>query len=294
MVYYTTEWYGFDLWVKVIDHDGVAYDGSSHTVNVTLPDATTYQMDFDSSESATAGYYSYWFGLDEAPSPGEEDITFTVTDPDGNSSIVVDTVNILPLDPPDVNSFTPSNYYPVAEHITAFFDNVYVNGVLYEEFNITSIDELDEDRWQETNPDEAFIENQKLKLVKNNNNNQSDAGLLFEDPNTIDSIQAEITIDDVSSDKGSAYIEGVFYNNGTNDVLVHLIVKDNIVLYKVRELIVGDRLALIPLAEDTITTISSGATVVASISWDGTTLTFDVDGNSKTYTPVGTIEPPVT
>ena len=241
VIYSTATWHAFDFYVNIIDHDGVAYDGSSHVVTVTMPDATIYQMNFDGSESATVG--SYYYGIDigaEAPAPGVENITFTVTDVDGNTGTIIDTLTINPLAPPDESSFTPSNTNPVQEHITASFDNVYINGEpeLYEDFSISSINELDDSKWQYPNTVGMSIQDQMLKISRSNCIGNCDSSLKFMNSDAIDTIQADITIDSVSSDVPSAWIHGIFYNNGTNDVLATLAVKENEVLYLVRELIV--------------------------------------------------------
>ena len=46
------------------------------------------------------------------------------------------------------------------------------------------------------------------------------------------------------------------------------------------------------LAHDDLMVVSPGQTVTASISWDGSALTFGADGNQTTYTPQGTVKPP--
>jgi len=46
-----------DFWIKIVDYDGIADDGSSHTVTVTYPDATVKTLSFNyKSDDHTAGY----------------------------------------------------------------------------------------------------------------------------------------------------------------------------------------------------------------------------------------------
>ncbi|RLD68230.1 MAG: hypothetical protein DRI98_12050 [Bacteroidetes bacterium] len=290
----TAEYNWVDLWVKVVDHDGVAYDGSSHVVTATFPDSTVYQLELDSSDD---GYY-FGVGLEEPMAPGDYPITFTVTDPDGNIATFVDTMTVIALSPPNENTLTPSNQYPIQQHITASFDDVYVNGVLYEDFDVASFGELDQGNWEYVDYDDVYIQDQMLKITRNNCPGPCDSFLQFTAPASVNTIQAKIAIDSVSSHAPVAGIEGVFYNNGNHDVYANIMISKNefdenhVVRYHVFELIISDDfISMNSLAEGELMTVSPGTAVTASIDWDGADFTFDADGNTDVYTSVGDINP---
>lgn len=73
--------YGTDLLcsVRVIDHDGVSSDGSSHSVIVAFPNGDTYTPNFDYSVSSTSADYYVYVDL-QGNHPQSGDYTFTVTD----------------------------------------------------------------------------------------------------------------------------------------------------------------------------------------------------------------------
>jgi len=103
--------------VKVIDHDGVSKDGSSHSLKLTLPDGTVKSAwEFDSSENPISGYYSIYIG--GMPQPGP--YTFEVTDPDGKKSTAAETLDVNPLDPPDESTFMPANNSVTADTTPTF------------------------------------------------------------------------------------------------------------------------------------------------------------------------------
>jgi hypothetical protein len=89
------------LWIKVIDHDGIAYDGSSHQVTATF-NGETHPLYLSRSDSAFEAYYEYWDGATPAPAG---DYVFTVTDPSGNTATATDIRVEKSLAIPDQNSF---------------------------------------------------------------------------------------------------------------------------------------------------------------------------------------------
>jgi hypothetical protein len=213
-------WIGGDAFacsVKVIDLDGVAFDGSSHTLTVTAPDGFNFPdgqhvktVGFDFPDGPTAGYYWLHVG-GETPASGE--YTYTVTDPEGNQTTFVEQVDVNPLNGPDETSLTPSN---IDEYITATFDNVYVNGQLYETFTLTNINQLDPAKWRWIN--EVDIVDNRLEVDLNNSVGRAHGGIQFTHIEPITSVQADITVTSISDSptfKG-ARIAGTFFNDGSN------------------------------------------------------------------------------
>jgi len=109
VVTWSTTTFGTNLvcTVKVIDHDGISSDGSSHLVEVRFPDLMTYRPYFLRSESPTSAYYELYVNLGGNP-PQAGDYIFTVTDPAGNTGEFVDNLAVNPLAPPNEASFTPT------------------------------------------------------------------------------------------------------------------------------------------------------------------------------------------
>ena len=280
------------FFIRVVDHDGVAYNGNSHEVEVIFPDGTTTkQLGHSNPVSPTAGEYDFW----QAGSPQAGDYTFTVTDPEGNTGTHVDTLVVNPLEVPDEESLTPSLKNPTVESITATFDNVWVNGSLYEDFNsYTSIADIDLKKWEPWY-ENASIQGQKLSVTINDTIGRGNGGLAFKDPASIYSLRADISVPSISMDSSAGgRISGTFLNNGAGDISANIYVRNDRITYSVsldninsQETYHWDH-----LDGGQLMSVSLGQTVTVSITWDGTKLTFDADGNTAEYTPTGTFTPP--
>jgi len=129
---------GFDTWVKIVDHDGVAYNGASHTVSAVFLDQggnqlgqTQAQLNFQYAENGKAGYYGTWINFDmvNALPSFPAAIKFIVSDPDGKTGSTTDVLEGQPVTPPDNvaltctvagttptftwNAFTRANHYRI-------------------------------------------------------------------------------------------------------------------------------------------------------------------------------------
>ena len=51
---------GLGHWVKVVDHDGIAGDGSSHAVTVTYPEGPTKTLRFNHKMDTHSAVYEFW------------------------------------------------------------------------------------------------------------------------------------------------------------------------------------------------------------------------------------------
>ena len=90
------EWTNLDTYVKVIDHDGIAPDGSSHTVTLEFPDGIKENLFYDYSASPTVAYYYRSFG----GTPDDGEYIFRVVDPSDNSGQITDDLTVNLLAPP--------------------------------------------------------------------------------------------------------------------------------------------------------------------------------------------------
>lgn len=125
--------------VIVVDYDGISDDGSSHTVTVKYPEGQTKTLQFSYKTDAYHAVYHLWDSVDPSsdPSAYTGDYVYHVTDVStGESSEATDYLDVEPINPPDETTFSPKFESP--QSITAYFDNVYVNGSLYDDFNTGS------------------------------------------------------------------------------------------------------------------------------------------------------------
>ena len=90
---------------------------------------------------------------------------------------------------PDETSITPSN---IDHYIMATFDNIYVNGVLYENFNIANINQLDPSKWKW--PSQAAIVDDKLQFDLHDFVGRGHGGIAFTHIQPITSVQADTTV----------------------------------------------------------------------------------------------------
>ncbi len=295
-----TEDYGTALVcsVKVVDMDGVSSQGDrpSHQVTVTYPDGvTTRSLQYDVSDGPNAGWYSVYVNDGGTPPPAGEYV-FTVTDPDGNTGTGSDTLVVDPLPAPDETTITPSLLNPSQEYITATFDNVYVNGALYDDFDgYGDISELDTGKWEPVWSNDVSLEDGKVKIESSPSVGRYSNFLMLKDPGSVESLQADIGVTEAASDDiPKARLGGYFYNDGVDDVFASIRVKRDKVVYRVGP----DRVACgqvswdsPPLAHGELMSVSPGQTVTASISWDGSKLTFQAGDHTASYTPEGMVMP---
>ena len=131
---------------------------------------------------------------------------------------------------------------------------------------------------------------------------EATAILILSIPDTINSIQADITVESISELDGIPYaqLKGIWYNDGKTEIAGAITVKGNRVYYSVYDdgkmnsqrtySWDADELA----RGDLLTAISPGQTVTAKISLSGRTLSFSVNGQPPVeYTIQGDMFPPV-
>ena len=281
--------------IVVIDHDGIAVDGSSHTVTVTSPDGGVNELEFGGLNSSVSAFYSRYEGEVQAGP-----YTFSVTDSDGNTATATDELNVNILDPPDEDSLTPSLKNPVDEFISVSFDNVLVNGRSYDNFDgYTTVEDIDHDLWNVgscSGQSGVSIANGAALISLADILGSENCWLSFPDAEDITSIQADITVRNASSGLPRGRIGAHFYNNGVADVWTQINVTTEKVYYFIEypnkiEYNGVQHNSNVTLARGEIMEVDPGQTVTASISWDGTRIRLNANGNSVEYEPVGTINP---
>ncbi|RKX26567.1 MAG: hypothetical protein DRP46_10725, partial [Candidatus Zixiibacteriota bacterium] len=267
--------------VKVHDYDGVSVNGTSHRVTVTVPGQNEEKpMNFDSPAGPNAAYYWYWLDT-----PVSGDYVFKVTDPDGNTTTLTDHLEVgQPLSSPDEDSIQLDQTNNKQTYVTAAFDDVYVNGESYEDFDsYGSIDELDYTKWTSVSGNgSASITSGKLYLSAGHTVGCAREDLSFANPESINSIRATVTIADTgSSGVPMARIAGHWFNNGNGDVWAEIAVTRDKVTYYVDEDMADKTAYWNELAAGELMTVQVGQDVTLSISWDSETATLTFEAKDK-------------
>jgi hypothetical protein len=274
-----------EIWVKIYDHDGVASDGSSHTVTVKRAgDPTEYQMYFNRSD----GNYSAGYELfDSGTVPPAGEYAFKVVDPDGRVGTFTETVTAqdlatLPL--PDENSVAPS---VINESIQVRYDNILVNNLPYDNFDsyfdMTDLEESGNWGWYQNASIGREGGDGWLIVDIGNSVGRSTGNLDFPNPEAVTSIQADVSIERVDGTHGGAEIRGVWCNNGIGDVAAKLRIDGNTIFYEVVQEYINEHgtFQWDTLATEIVSTgYALGQTVTLGIEWiePTSTLRFTVDG----------------
>jgi hypothetical protein len=281
--------------IIVIDQDGISEDGTSHQVTVTYPDGTVGQIDFYGLNSPVSG--NYWRYQGDVQ-PGT--YIFTATDPEGNTVTETDELEVNILDPLDSVSFTPTLKNPVEEFITARYDNVVVNGQLFDDFDAyASVEEVDSEKWNVGSCEGQSgisIMDGAVFISQSEIFDSNSCWLSFQNPENITSIQADITVENASSGIPRGRIGSYFFNSNQIDMWAQINVTTDRVYYDVgyenyREYKGVQNSQWVSVFSGDLMEITPGQTVTAAISWDGSTLTFTANGNSVSYNPTGAISP---
>lgn len=284
--------------VKVVDYDGIADDGSSHTVTVTYPDRSTVKtLEFNYKKDANSAIYELWDG--DIPQPIDAgtytgNYVYRVTEvPGGDWTEATDYLDVDTVNLPDETTFSPRFDTPQA--ITAYFDDVYVNGSLYDDFE--SGFGSNNWNWQ---PSEVTYESGEVRFEQTYNPGRGSRWMNFKNPEGINEIKATVRVDSVTSNRPRARIRGTFCRDSEGDVSAQVGVRENDAVYGVS----ADREEgyhaisedLVPLTS--LGSVTQGNNYELSIEWDGNTFTFGVKGlddavdYTATYTPSGPISSP--
>ena len=201
----------------------------------------------------------------------------------------------------EINDATSSAY------ISATFDNVYKNSILYDDFSSPTIDPT---RWVYGYYEYVReISGGKLRSkVRSSSPSNSPIQnyLPFKNPSSINAIQAKVTPITYHNNEGKtvvAWISGFFYNDGTpggghigdagGDVRIGEKGVSPVADWKVWRF--TDFKGEVPeiIASGTFTKpILLNNTYTLFLGWDGNRFTFKIDGEEANYMPSGTVNPP--
>jgi len=276
--------------VQVIDYDGIADDGSSHTVTVTYPDSTTDTLWFNYKKNDHAAVYSLW---DNNYSILSGNYVYQVTDVNTSEwGEMTDNLTFDPVNPPDETSFSPG--FDITINLTAHFDNVYVNGVLYDDFESG----FDPNKWA-WQPNEVTYENGELCIEKTYFTPSGSVWFQSKDIGPVNEIRSTVRAGNISGTSSKARISGTFWQEGGNDVDAKISIREDEVTYNIgMDPMVGGHITWKPIVDSTsLGPISQGNNYDLSMQWDGTTLRFHVLGlddsvnYTAAYTPSGPVSP---
>ena len=237
-------------WVEVIDHDGVAGDGSSHSVRVVYPDgSTTRDLYFNYSTGPNSAIYNYWDDTVPTPIPASFTGTYTyrveeVGNP-SNYSEATDYLYVSPTGVPDESTFSPNFSSP--QSITAYFDNVTVNGVLYDDLNSG----FDDTNWNYP-ADYVLFENGQVKFNLSFNPGRGSYYYSLIDPSSVKQLKATVKVDSMTGDKARARIHGIFCSDNLGDVYTSVRINGSEAFYTISvERMEGDHFREIYYMRDT-------------------------------------------
>jgi hypothetical protein len=269
--------------VRVFDYDGILADGSSHSVTVEYPGGAIKSLSLIDKWDRNTGLYHR---TDSAGPFFSGDYIYRVTDSQGNTSTVTDNVQINALSAPDINSFTPT---VGSESITAYIDNVFINGSSYDNFTSGTIDLT---KWTSA-PSWADASSGELKITQDPSPGYATQWLWLQNPTSVQKISADVRVSSISSDIPEARIGGSFCNDGQADLFARIWIKGNKIGYRVFRVFDWYNFKFeSSLVSEEIVSATLGQTYRLTIEWDGTKFTFDVDGETRTYTPSGAIQEP--
>jgi hypothetical protein len=287
-------------WVTVIDYGGVAGDGSSHTVTVTYPNGGPIKdLEFAGTRDAYSAYYELWD--DELTQPinsGTYNGTYTylVTDLAGNWSDASDGLTVATIAPPDETTFSPG--FNTLRSISASFDNVNVNGALYDDFESG----FDDSKW-EWQPDEVDYVSGEVRFDKNWGPTSGSVWLQMKNPENIDEIKATVRVDSISTNDEWLYarIGGTYCRNNVGEVYARVAIQGNEAIFIVAaDYWEGHHLIYNPLNPDTLLgPVAQGNRYELTLDWNDSTGTFtcrvlgldDAVNYSDTFTVPGPIYP---
>ncbi len=173
--------------------------------------------------------------------------------------------------------------------VSATFDNVFVNGALYDDF---SASDIDPSRWRSQEFIREIQSGKLLSRLRQIGGGNSSNSLFFPNPNGIAGIQAEVILNSISTSGGGlarARLRGNFYNDGLGDIAATIGIGGNgatpNVFYQVFRCNDIDCASSTNIQSHSFGPASLGQTYVVSLEWNGEVFTFTVNGSSELFDP---------
>ncbi len=193
-------------------------------------------------------------------------------------------------------------------YISAAFDNVYKNGVLYDDFSSSIIDATKWTSYEFVTEISGGTFRSKVRSSSESNEARMNSYLRFADPSSVNVIQAKVTPLEYQTNHQTptdARIGGHFYNDGTTGGGCLGLVTANVYIggwFGETELVAG---WIVNTYNDfegndpkTIKSgkfskpISLGNTYTLLLGWSGTQFTFKIDDEEAHYAPTTSVNPP--
>jgi len=256
------------------------------TTPITLGSTYTLFINYDSVQNK----FTFRLGIEEIPF-GPSGLPAWVRDPN------------VPWK--NLNTRSQINNDISSAYISAAFDNVYKNGVLYDDFSSSVIDQT---KWTVYEFVREIASSKFRSKVRSSSASTSNitSALEFLFPSSVNVIQTEVTPLIFNNAQGAslrARIAGYYYNDGTSgggyigDVFAQVRIggsatnpKAEWSVSKCTDLACNSSVGL---AGGTFTTtITLGETYTLFLGWNGSQLTFRIDNEVAFYTPSLPINPP--
>jgi hypothetical protein len=286
--------------VKVVDYDGIADDGSSHTVTVEYPNGgPTYTLWYNFKIDDYSAMYWYWDDTIAQPINASQysgPYIYRVEDSTGAWSQAEDDLQVSTINPPDETTFSPGFNTP--RSMTAHFDNVYKNGGLYDDFESG----FNPANWEWQPPEVTFVGGE-ARFERTWFPESQSIWMQMTDPETVDELRATVRVDSISTNGEFiwARIGGRYCRNNDGEVYARVGIQGNDTYVSVAsEYWDGDHLIDKPLLPQTsLGPVTQGNNYELTLDWDYATATFAfrvraVDNSldyTANYTVPGTISP---
>jgi hypothetical protein len=287
--------------VWVVDKDNsIASDGSSHVVTVTYPGGARTETLTPTSSCGSGGcYYEYYDGgVDQGNLTAFKGIyTYRVYEAGDPSSFseATDDLRVAPVGMLDESTFAPK--HPTPQSITAYFDNVYVNGSLYDDFSTG----LSSSRWS-WDPRWITADSGQAKFDVDFNPGRGSYWLNLNNSAGVNQLKATVRVINMTGDLPQARVGGTAVRDHLGDIFASVRIRGNEATYSIGpEWYDGDHYRGLYYVENAVLgPVITGNRYELSLAWDAgsKTYTFHVNGlddsvnYSASYTLSGTILPP--
>lgn len=270
---------------KIVDYDGIAEDGSSHTVEVEYPNGTRQTLNFQYRIDDNSALYEFY---DSDSNPAENpviysgDYTFRATDSVGDWSEAIDNLSVNPVDPPDEDNF--SLVLNPKQTIEATFEQACgynPDGTLdgCDEFTGGLAPGVWENlqRW-------VWWENETVRMEHIDSLGRAATWLQLVDPEVdgdFSDLETRVRIDNTLSDEPFARIGGTYFSVADGDIFATVGIRRQEAFYTIVKLRwEGNHLITEDIIRDEpLGPVTPGNLYDIRLKWDGTdTFTFIVKG----------------